>query len=137
MTNNIIRRGGSGADRTQFGAHTRAEAAGSLGGNTGTGPQAVIPAARVEYDRARSVKTTAAELHTLAESKSDVVRLEVAQNPNASPKTLRGLAGSGDKLLRDVARWNPAYKAETAAERFGLAVTRFRRGTQPSRLIAA
>jgi len=137
MAENTIRRGGSGADRTQFGAHTRAEGASLGGAEFATAPQAVVPQARVEYDKARNSRTSADELAVLAESKSDVVRLEVAQNPNASSKTLRSLAGTGDRLVRDVARHNPAYRAEGTAERFGLALGRFRRGTQQSRLVAA
>lgn len=137
MADHIIRQGGTGKNRTQFGAHNRAEGASLGGAEFGNAPEAVVPQARVEYDKARNARTTADELAVLAESKSDVVRLEVAQNPNASSKTLRVLAGTGDRLVRDVARHNPAYQAESTAERFGLALGRFRRGAQPSRLIAA
>jgi len=135
MADNIIRQGGTGANRTQFGSHLRAEGR-ALGDVPNTAPAPVF-AARVEYDRARSARTNASELAALAQSKSDVVRLEVAQNPNTSSKTLRDLAGSGDRLLRDVARGNRAYQPETAGERVGLALNRFRRGAQPSRLLAA
>jgi hypothetical protein len=136
MADSTVRRGGTGKDRTQFGAHTRAEAGAGLGGDQGA-PQAApeVPAARVEYDKARNARTTADELAVLAESKSDVVRLEVAQNPNASPDTLRDLAASDEDLVRDIARQNPAYEPGTVGERLGIAVTRLRRGEQPSRLI--
>ncbi len=138
MADSTIRRGGTGKDRTQFGAHTRAEAGAGLGGDQPTAqPAAEVPAARVEYDKARNARTTADELAVLAESKSDVVRLEVAQNPNASSDTLRELAASGEDLVRDVARQNPAYEPGTIGERLGIAVTKLRRGEQPNRLIDA
>ncbi|WIB65684.1 hypothetical protein [Curtobacterium sp. MCBD17_040] len=121
----------------RFAQHTRAEYATQLGATQPAAAVPAVPQARIEYDRARSMRTTAGELDALAASKSDVVRLEVAQNPNASAKTLRHLAGSGDRLVRDVARWNPSYQAETLGERVSVALTRFRRGGQPSRLVAA